>query len=330
MLNRIEAQCLVFQVDGAHITKESAMRLRIFQVTLVSIGLLLLLMSVQPTIAQDPATEAGSVECVGCHEGLRDYWDHSGHADAYADREFQEAWLEADNAPACLSCHTTGFDAETGDFAVAGVGCTTCHNPVPDNHPDNYIPTNISSRLCGTCHLETYSEWEDSQHSQEDLTCNQCHNPHTADIRYGSTQALCETCHEDEAQIFAQTSHAAEGMICTDCHLQVSGAVMGEGHGSRPHTFAVDMETCNSCHEHDMHTAGAMMTAVSDRSEPACYQTDSHLLPGNGAEAGAEQLSTTPPSSSRLAFLIPAGMALVIGLMINPMVSFVTQRRNRI
>lgn len=306
------------------------MRLRILQIFLVGSGLVLLLMGVRPIAAQDPVTQAGDIECIGCHEGLREYWEHSGHADAYDNHEFQETWTEKDNDPACLTCHTTGFDAATGEFVVPGVGCTTCHNPVPDNHPDNYIPTNVSSRLCGTCHLDTHNEWETSQHSQEDLTCNNCHNPHTTDIRYGSSQALCETCHEDQAAIFAQTSHAAEGMICTDCHLQVSSTVLGEGHGSRPHTFAVDMETCNSCHEHDMHTAGAVMTAVSDRTSPVCYQPDSHLIQTDGEiPASVVQVSTTPPESSPLAFLVPAGMALVIGLMLNPMVSFIAQRRNR-
>ena len=32
------------------------------------------------------------------------------------------------------------------------------------------------------CHLDTHDEWEASQHSK-DLTCNQCYNPHTTDIR---------------------------------------------------------------------------------------------------------------------------------------------------
>jgi hypothetical protein len=306
------------------------MRLRIFQLILIGVGLVLLLMGVRPISAQDPSTVAGSVECVGCHEGLREYWDHSSHADAYDDREFQEAWAEKDNDPACLGCHTTGFDKATGEFVVPGVACTTCHNPVPDDHPNNYIPTNVSSRLCGTCHLETHDQWEDSQHSQEDLTCNQCHNPHTTDIRYGNSQALCESCHEDQVANFALTSHAAEGMICTDCHLQVSPTVLGEGHGARPHTFAVDMATCNNCHEHDMHVPGDVMTAVSNGQEPVCLQPDSHLIQtGGDASATTSQLATTPPDSSRLSFLIPAGLALVIGLMLNPMISFVTQRWQR-
>ena len=82
------------------------------------------------------------------------------------------------------------------------------------------MQTDISSRLCGQCHVDTFAEWETSQHGQEELTCARCHNPHSNELRLGSMQDTCRTCHKEETHFFTFTAHAEEGLLCTDCHCK--------------------------------------------------------------------------------------------------------------
>lgn len=204
---------------------------------------------------QEPAQETVPVQedCAECHEIIGSHWADSQHGKATSDPVFQQAWKEAGSPKECLSCHTTGFDAESGDWEMDGIACETCHSPIPGNHPDDVMPTDISSRLCGKCHLQTHEEWSDSTHAQEDLSCVRCHNPHTTELRASDAQELCSSCHNDEVHFFAYTVHAQEGVTCLDCHLQVSEVQMGDGHGARHHTFTVGMDTCSNCHTLDMH-----------------------------------------------------------------------------
>lgn len=274
-----------------------------------------------PAAAQDPAPVAGSAECEGCHEGLRAYWESSSHGQALADPVFQQAWEEAGRKTACLACHTTGFDPATGTYAVEGVACTACHAPVPANHPDNWMPTDVSSRLCGACHLETYAEWEESQHGAEEMACGQCHNPHTTALRASDTQQLCQTCHQEEGHFYAMTSHAQSGILCTECHLRVmDGEPPGEGHGQRQHSFTVDLDTCNHCHLTDMHapTTGE----ASGQSSLLMAETLARA-----SVAPAADLSPDPPQLSPLMLVLPAGFGLLFGVLLAPWMERWGQRR---
>jgi formate-dependent nitrite reductase cytochrome c552 subunit len=192
-------------------------------------------------------------DCQGCHEIIEAHWQESGHAKAITNTVFQQAWQEQGQPSECLACHTTGYDVETGTYEADSITCTVCHNPLPGNHPEEIMPTDISSRLCGECHLDTYAEWELSTHGQENLACVRCHSPHTTGLRANGIQELCQSCHNNEAHFYSFTGHADEGLLCADCHLRVTDVQMGDGHGQRMHTFAVDLETCAKCHGESMH-----------------------------------------------------------------------------
>lgn len=269
---------------------------------------------------QDPPPDPDTDECLGCHEGLRDYWGGSAHATAVDNPAFQEAWAEADNDSACLQCHTTGYDPETGTYMQAGVSCLACHYPIVSNHPDQMMPTDVSSRLCADCHVETFAEWEQSAHGDADLACSNCHNPHTTDLRTGSMQDLCQNCHGDKAGVYLTTEHAQNGLACTTCHLQTSDATMGEGHGSRTHTFTVGNDTCQSCHHDSIHNieSGMAMTTldVFEPSETApCPSSAADIITATPVTAVA---STTPPSASPLIYILPAGFGMVFGVLVAP------------
>ena len=125
--------------------------------------------------AQTVGEEPSGSECEGCHEITQTHWSESAHANSVEDPEFQKAWREQDSPSECLECHTSGFDKSTGTFDTESVSCSVCHGPEPNEHPEQIMPTDISSRMCGNCHLDTHAEWEGSVHGQEDLAClEQC------------------------------------------------------------------------------------------------------------------------------------------------------------
>lgn len=154
----------------------------------------------------------------------------------------------------CQSCHGIVHGSwEEGAHGTAGVDCLVCHGPVPDGHPEEVMPTDVSSRKCGTCHSDTHKEWTTSIHGQEDLTCVRCHNSHTTSLKTDTVQTLCQNCHSDLVHFFSFSSHAYAELMCTDCHLKSVEGDERAGPGDRSHTFAVDLATCTNCHQEDMH-----------------------------------------------------------------------------
>ncbi len=275
---------------------------------------------------QDPPPEAGTDECLGCHEGLRDYWGNSAHATALEDPVFQEAWAEAGNDTACLQCHTTGYDAATGTYKQEGVTCLACHYPVVGNHPDRMMPTDVSARLCANCHLETFEEWEQSNHGEADLTCSNCHNPHTTALRNGSSEDLCQNCHGPQSDVYMTTTHAQNGMACVECHLEIDDTPMGEGHGKRSHTFIVGNDTCQSCHNDAVHNvqAGMPLPAFEPVEGVPCPRPATEIIAATPVTAVASQ---QPPASSPLIYALPAGFGLVFGVLVAPWFEGKARRR---
>ena len=59
---------------------------------------------------QSPPPE-GEVRCAGCHSQFMEDWQNGPHGKATVDPVFNEAWDTQGNPGACLTCHTTGYDA---------------------------------------------------------------------------------------------------------------------------------------------------------------------------------------------------------------------------
>lgn len=314
------------------------MNKRIVCSALFSALVAILAFAIPPAVSAEPLRQhatpvPNAEECIGCHEGLRGYWEESAHGQALSDPVFQEAWTQQGSPTECLACHTTGFNPETGTYKEGGIGCLACHSPVPSNHPDAYMPTDVSSRLCGDCHIETFNEWEISEHGEQGMTCNQCHNPHTAKLRVVNSQELCNSCHNTEGHYYTFTGHAREGLLCTDCHLRVNDSPDAGtmGHGGSIHTFKIDLKSCNDCHLGDMHSE--VDTAMANPSEPqkevACYPVETTDISTGFVPARQEVtpfVSQTPPGPSPLIYVLPAGVGLVFGAMLAPWIDRLAKR----
>ncbi len=253
--------------------------------------------------------EAEVPNCQACHPSIQTTWETSAHGLALSDPVFVEAWEEQGKPGSCLACHVSGYDEATGTWIQDGVACIACHSPIPSNHPNQVMPTDVSSRICGDCHIDTFAEWENSTHGQDGLTCLRCHSPHSTSLRAGDVQELCQACHDTEVHFYSFTSHSEQGLLCVDCLLRVSEGQMGEGHGQRVHTFDVDLDTCNDCHAEAMHYP---VTSGSAEADPP-LQAGVIILPEETL------LNRDPSPVNPLGFAVVAGLVgMGLGLIVAP------------
>jgi hypothetical protein len=216
-------------------------------------------------------------DCYKCHRTMSNSWEQSAHGRSANNEEFIAAWDGLDTS--CLKCHTTGFDPITGDSQYDSVFCSTCHYPTPIDHPDKMIPTDVSSRNCGQCHLDTFEDWEKSAHNDLVLNCNNCHSPHTTALKTVAVFDLCVACHTARDHDFPLDSHFEAGITCADCHVNIDpDAVLGDGHSQRSHTFIVGVEACTDCHSEDL--GPTSLTSSIEVQDPslALFPQDENLL----------------------------------------------------
>ncbi len=250
-------------------------------------------------------------DCQECHPAVVAVWETSHHGQAMSEPDFANAWNERGQPQECLPCHTTGYDANTGEWAADGIVCEACHSPLATNHPDQPMPTDRSVNLCGTCHQETVFEWQVSHHRSADLTCVDCHGQHSTTLKGEDAQALCANCHSDRASGFAHSAHSLEGLMCADCHLSSTDGEAGQGHAAVDHSFHVKLSTCNECHEYDMHEP--IDVHANNPEQPSDPQLDAM------ASAANLGVSVDPDPISPIYYaLISALVGMAFGLLVAP------------
>lgn len=273
--------------------------------------------------ADPPPTEDES--CQSCHADTHGDWMESMHGRATDNRAFLLEWKKEDNPQECLACHTTGFDPLTGEWEADGITCESCHSPSPVDHPQEIMPTKSTAEDCGTCHVDTELQWRVSGHGQHDLSCVNCHNAHTTDIRASDPQALCRTCHNQESHFYEMTAHADQGLLCTDCHLRVTDASVGEGHGQRIHTFGVDLRSCTQCHGQEMHyPVRDAMTAPQEVALIA-EETPEEATP----TAQAPALNDDPQPANGMNYILAVTVGLALGIIVAPGLDHLYRRMRR-
>jgi len=242
--------------------------------------------------------EPQALECSECHAEFQAAWEGGAHGQAVTDPAFRSEWEAQGSPPECLGCHTTGYDPTTGEYHAEGVTCAACHNPVPGNHPLAPASMSRAADMCGECHRDTYFEWQASRHGQSDLTCVSCHDPHATGLKADDASTLCASCHGTRVSAFAHSSHAQENLTCTDCHIGEKNSKPGMGRGRRAHTFAVNLETCAKCHQHEIHQPAAATSVATETPAPP-----------------ASMSSGQPPTASAAPQAVsPVGFALFTGL----------------
>lgn len=135
---------------------------------------------------------SGVESCAKCHKEIHEEWQESLHSQSMV----SEAFIRESNDfkfKECLTCHApSGLgDGENRpkarDFKLhEGVTCSSCHvvdnrtlGPIGSNAPHGvkHDKSFLTSKVCQSCHQQTYSEWDESKLQDEGLTCQACHMP---------------------------------------------------------------------------------------------------------------------------------------------------------
>jgi DmsE family decaheme c-type cytochrome len=204
----------------------------------------------------------------------------------------QTAYVGADTCKACHEDMYKNFEKTPHWKTTLDVhadpskqGCEACHGPGGDHVADptdktkifafKDVPASKISERCLTCHTygEEHSNFARSAHSQNSVSCIDCHSPHHAKeeqflLVKGQPQ-LCYTCHLEAKPEFNRPFHhrVNEGLIqCSDCHNPHGGfltkqvrstaaqdAVCFKCHADKAGPFVfehapVKTEGCVSCH----------------------------------------------------------------------------------
>ena len=274
----------------------------------LAFALPMMLIAVALARADDPIRPAETGSCFRCHTDFYQAWDEGAHGQAASESAFKALWEAQGKPERCLACHTTGYDPATGTFKAEGVTCEACHGPVPEDHPDEPMPTDHTANTCGQCHIDTMFEWQVSQHRQQNLSCSSCHDPHKTELKAASPSELCGTCHQEQTSKFSHTAHSQNNVNCADCHLAPMDGLASEGHAFRNHSFNVELSTCNKCHADRMHEPVAMPMAQSTAT-PVEAMTS----------VNAMGVSLEPEPVSPVGFAVLAGvLGLGLGLVVSP------------
>jgi predicted CXXCH cytochrome family protein len=134
----------------------------------------------------------------------------------------------------CLACHgdidTVGearfINAAVFDSTIhAELGCSSCHESVTSEHPDDGMA--ITKAVCLDCHGEVDDEFNRSSHAKN-ASCGDCHNPHKvrgfAEVSGFDMNQTCAGCHDTAEMINGHNSwlpqadlHIAK-LPCVSCH----------------------------------------------------------------------------------------------------------------
>ncbi len=261
--------------------------------------------------APTPQTPA----CISCHTEFAAEWQKGAHGEAISDPVFQAEWAKQGKPGACLVCHVTNYDPATGSWQSDGVSCEACHGPMKPDHPKSPMPVDATPQLCARCHSDTrfgWQEWQGSTHYQRGMNCTTCHDPHSASLKitrplngatgYNDASQLCVNCHKDVSMNFPYSVHQKQGVTCINCHVTHTEKSPADAHTVPDHSFKANLDSCNSCHADQMHSA----SAGAQGAQPANVVASTNTQPLQ--QAG---LSPAPSPVSPMGY---AGLAALVGL----------------
>lgn len=275
----------------------------------IAIPLMLITYALAQASGKPQESVSPSASCPACHETFQKAWEQGAHGHATNDPIFLKAWEDQGKPGECLTCHVTGYDPSTNTWKENGITCQACHDTTTANHPMEPMAADRSSKACGTCHAETFFEWQVSAHRQQGLDCIGCHDPHGATLKSENTANQCASCHRERASNFAHSAHSKQGLTCADCHLTKLDDPT-RGHSRRDHSFMVRLSTCNKCHAYQMHDPAEVHP-----------ENPTPLPPDAMASADQSAVAEQPGQVSPVGFAVIAGLfGLGVGAVIAPWV----------
>ncbi|GAB4402532.1 MAG: hypothetical protein OHK003_29980 [Anaerolineales bacterium] len=287
------------------------------------VALLIAGVSILAASAQDvnpPDTDKEEKACGDCHEQFQMSWKNGPHGQATDDPVFVKAWMDQGKPTACLSCHVTGYDPNTGTWLEDGVSCVACHKDDGGDHPKTTMSVDKTGGTCGTCHTDArfgLQDWENSTHYAAGMDCTTCHNPHNASLKvtvnlkeqtFKDASQLCISCHQEASMNFPYSTHSKQGVNCIDCHLEHvedNSAV----HKVADHSFKANIKSCGSCHSDQMHAPGEVVGTQQNAANAAAPTSTSEPVISN-----INQSPIVSPDPAPVSPLGYAGITALIGI----------------
>ena len=279
-------------------------------------------------------------DCVECHPNVGDAWKASLHAHSFDDPVFSGRWKSLGEPGECLLCHTTGYQATTGQYTASSVTCEACHGAPLEGHPPAVMPIRSDTDYCGTCHTITIGEWRLTGHASAGVGCTDCHNPHSQKARFEDTDEMCVNCHKEDLGEHQNDTHIQKGIHCIECHALVIPPETPPPDGLAPtgHSFTITPATCVACHTDTLHIgkpvpgyeAGAKAVAASlpVTSTLPTLVADYTGVAQNGAVPPEQQIQALEAAlaSTRLSTLFQGGL---IGLALGGTTFYLVARNQR-
>ncbi len=177
----------------------------------------------------------------------------------------------------CTECHSdlTGYK---NLHPVMEDGCTTCHEPDGDNHPEKggfKLVENVPA-LCFVCH-EAFDK-KNIHSPASDGDCLSCHSPHGSDNESLLTEPkeeLCMICHEMGTGENFKPHFSDFETACSDCHDPHQSDNMSLLKQPMPNV-------CFECHEDESNAAEEVSVhyAYAEESCTTCHKPHGSELPG--------------------------------------------------
>jgi predicted CXXCH cytochrome family protein len=223
----------------------------------------------------------------------------------------------------CAACHTESQAVwQTGAHGKSEVvTCEACHGPALPDHPKNPMPLDRSPDLCVRCHTDSrfgVQDWKSSKHYELGMGCVTCHEPHSATLKKAAgprdvapttddVSQLCINCHKEHSMTFSYTSHHQKGVSCVDCHVKNLGAANQTMATGPNHSFKAGLESCNTCHAQQMHSASEAKVPEGTSAPVAAEPT---------SEVPVAAVTPEPEPVSPMGFSALAGMIGLAGGMV--------------
>jgi len=275
--------------------------------------------------------------CARCHEELFVRWQSGVHAIAFVRETFRQDWEARGQPDDCLTCHTTGYHADTGAYLAEDVTCSACHGYYAAGHPPAGLVVAPEPRMCGDCHVVTFEEWGSSAHAftQEmgPVGCAVCHDPHGQQVRFEDVNALCLNCHQTPLTDYAHTSHLnVRDMTCVQCHMHPTtettnqtqlAALVPPDHDIAGHRMTVEPEACNACHQN----LQERLAAFADIGDTGALVAERDALQARVNELQAEIAERQTPPAEPPESYAQLTQGLIVGLGLSVTVGLILLRR---
>ena len=191
---------------------------------------------------------------------------------------------------------------------------------------DDYIPAIPNTeRFYADGQMEeedyNYASFLQSKMFRRQVTCSNCHNPHSGKIRYTGNR-LCLQCHSSAYDDPGHTFHAVNtaGAACTSCHMPAK-TYMGNDL-RHDHSFRVPRpdlsvryatpNACNNCHK-DKTSQWAANAVEKWYGPERKYHFAEDLIPGSKMNTGSEKHLTKLLADTSVPSIVKATAAHYLG-----------------